>query len=52
MYEKAKIEPSIQEILDDPIIKMLMKTDGVEERDILPLTTDEADISADTIAVA
>ena len=37
MYDKAHIEPSIQEILNDPIIKMLMATDGVEESDILPM---------------
>lgn len=52
MYEKAKIEPSIQEILNDPIIKMLMATDGVEESDVLPQVPDAESKMVDDTAVA
>ncbi len=36
-YAQARQEPSLDEILSDPIVRMLMAMDGVEEADIMPL---------------
>ena len=31
------IEPELDELLNDPIIQMLMQKDGVEQEELLPL---------------
>ena len=36
-YSKAGAEPSINEMIDDPIMKLLMKSDGVSLGALLPL---------------
>lgn len=36
-YSKAGQEPMINELIDDPIIKLLMKSDGVSLGALLPL---------------
>lgn len=36
-YAQARHEPPIEEVLRDPIIRLLMAFDGVEEDDILPM---------------
>ncbi len=36
-YERAQQEPSLAEVLNDPIIRALMLYDAVEERDISAL---------------
>lgn len=36
-YSKSGIEPTIAEVIDDPIIKLVMKSDGVSLGALLPL---------------
>lgn len=36
-YSKAGKEPSIHEMIEDPIMKLLMKSDGVSLGALLPL---------------
>lgn len=36
MFDTAKEEPTLHEILNDPIIRLLMLRDGVEPDDLLP----------------
>ncbi|MCI5050598.1 MAG: hypothetical protein MRY32_09795 [Rickettsiales bacterium] len=36
-YDKANIEPPLDDVLDDPIVKALMNKDGVEVTDLRPM---------------
>lgn len=42
-YSKAGAEPSIHEMIDDPIMKLLMKSDGVSLGALLPLIEEVSD---------
>lgn len=35
--EEREIEPSIEELLDDPVVRALMKADGLDARDLIAL---------------
>ncbi len=34
IWQKLNAEPSVDEILDDPIVRLLMRGDGVEENEV------------------
>lgn len=34
IWQKLSAEPSVDEILDDPIVRLLMRGDGVEENEV------------------
>ncbi len=34
IWQKLNAEPSVDEILDDPIVRLLMRGDGVRENDV------------------
>ncbi|GEM_PF-3753529 len=36
MFDSAKEEPNLHDVLNDPIIRLLMLRDGVEPDDLLP----------------
>lgn len=36
-YSKSGVEPHISEMIDDPIMKLLMKSDGISLGALLPL---------------
>jgi len=37
MYETAKHEPTLAEMLDDPIVQVLMQSDGVQASSLRPM---------------
>lgn len=42
-YSKAGKEPSISEMIEDPIVKLLMKSDGISLGALLPLIEEASD---------
>ena len=36
-YEKSGIEPNLDELMEDPIVQLLMESDGVSMSTLMPL---------------
>lgn len=41
-YDPLALEPSLREVLKDPIIQLIMKKDGVSSKELIPVLKEAA----------